>query len=133
MLPKCFHRVSTKALITKDDKILLVMEPDGRWELPGGGLEVGESFENGVKREISEELGAEVTEVSPQPKYAWTLVDNDPEKGETPKVILCFEVKTKTINFISNPEESAKIEFFSKEDMAKLNLHPNIKELPNVL
>jgi 8-oxo-dGTP pyrophosphatase MutT (NUDIX family) len=133
MLPKCFYRVSTKALIVKEDKVLLIMESDGRWELPGGGLEVGESFESGIKREVHEELGVNVTEISPQPLYIWTLVDDDSQKGLTPKVILCFKVKIDSFNFKGDPEESVKMNFFSKDEIASLNLHPNIKELSNLL
>ncbi|WP_245585848.1 NUDIX hydrolase [Paenibacillus pinihumi] len=33
---------------------------DGRWELPGGTLEPGEQFMQGLRREAAEELGAEL-------------------------------------------------------------------------
>ena len=126
--PPCFYRVSTKALITKENKILLIMEPDGRWELPGGGLEVGESFESGIKREVNEELGVNAVKISKEPIYAWNLVTED-----KPKLILCFEVEVDSFDFKGNPDESEKIEFVTKDEMLKMNLHPNIKELPNRL
>ena len=132
MLPPCFYRVSTKALITKENKVLLIMESDGTWELPGGGLEVGETFEIGLKREISEEIGVNITNRSSQPLYVWTLVVED-QKGITPKVILVFKTDVDSYDFKGNAEESSKAGFFSIEEMNNLNLHPNIKELPKVL
>jgi 8-oxo-dGTP pyrophosphatase MutT (NUDIX family) len=39
--PDSFFRVSVKALVVKDDKVLLLKESlnlSGMWELPGGGL-----------------------------------------------------------------------------------------------
>ena len=36
----------------------------GRWSLPGGGVEIGETLEEGVAREMLEETGFEV-EVGP--------------------------------------------------------------------
>ena len=133
MLPPCFYRVSTKALIKKNEKVLLLMESDGRWELPGGGLEVGESFESNLRREIREELGVNITEISKQPISMWTLVDEDKVNGVRPKLIIVFNVQVDSFNFINNPEESVKTEFFSKNEISNLNLHPNIRELPSML
>ena len=52
------------ALIFQHDEILLVergTEPlKGYWSLPGGVLEVGETLEQGVCREVREETGLEV-------------------------------------------------------------------------
>lgn len=65
-LPSPFYRVTAKALIFDGDNRLLVgrgEEDDSGWELPGGGLEHDESTEECLKREIAEELGAEVAEV----------------------------------------------------------------------
>jgi acetyl-CoA carboxylase carboxyl transferase subunit beta len=50
--------------LTKDDKILLLQE-DGRlsrglWSIPGGHLEIGESFEQAAIRESLEESGYQV-------------------------------------------------------------------------
>ncbi len=55
------------ALIFNRDKILLVergKEPlQGYWSLPGGVLEVGETLEEGIIREVREETGLEVKPV----------------------------------------------------------------------
>lgn len=133
MLPPCFFRVSTKALIVRNEKVLLVMEADGKWELPGGGLEVGESFESGLRREVKEELGVNLVTMSKQPVYTWALVAQEVNGSVTPKVILVFKAVVDSFNFTGNSAESSKMKFFSKDEMSRLNLHPNIKELPNVL
>ncbi len=50
----------------KDGKILLQKRrDDGSWALNGGCLEVGETFEDALKREIKEELGITVTKYRP--------------------------------------------------------------------
>jgi ADP-ribose pyrophosphatase YjhB (NUDIX family)/ketosteroid isomerase-like protein len=51
-------------VVTEDGRVVLVKrqhEPlAGQWSLPGGALEVGESLEAGVAREIREETGLDV-------------------------------------------------------------------------
>ena len=53
------YRVSIKALIYNDaGQILVVKEIDRTyWDLPGGGMDFGETFESALKRELYEEVG----------------------------------------------------------------------------
>jgi 8-oxo-dGTP pyrophosphatase MutT (NUDIX family) len=50
-------RVTAKALLFYDNRILLIRKPEGVWDLPGGRLDAGEHPEQALKREIKEELG----------------------------------------------------------------------------
>jgi len=50
----------SKVIITKDNKILLLQKTNGKYELPGGHIEVGESAIDGAKREVKEETGLDV-------------------------------------------------------------------------
>jgi 8-oxo-dGTP diphosphatase len=57
------HSVSVAGIVVRDDGRVLVIRRDdnGHWEAPGGVLELRESFEDGVRREVLEETGLEVT------------------------------------------------------------------------
>ncbi|WP_102146034.1 NUDIX hydrolase [Mycobacterium hubeiense] len=57
------HSVSVAGIVVRDDGRVLVIRRDDNdhWEAPGGVLELDESFENGVQREVLEETGLEVT------------------------------------------------------------------------
>lgn len=60
MYPTTFYRVTVKAFITdENNKVLVVKEKHNFWSLPGGGLDHGESPQDGIKREIKEEIGLE--------------------------------------------------------------------------
>jgi 8-oxo-dGTP diphosphatase len=56
------HSVSVAGIVVRDDgRVLVVRRRDNHhWEPPGGVLELGETFEQGVRREVLEETGIEV-------------------------------------------------------------------------
>ena len=55
-------RVSVKAVIENDcGEILCVKEAGSDWTLPGGGLDHGESIEEGLRRELHEEVALNKT------------------------------------------------------------------------
>ena len=57
------HSVSVAGVVTNDDGHVLVIQrhDNGHWEPPGGILELGETFEQGVQREVFEETGVQVS------------------------------------------------------------------------
>lgn len=56
------HSVSVAGAVVRDDgRVLVIQRADnGTWEPPGGVLELDESPEDGVRREIEEETGLQV-------------------------------------------------------------------------
>src|SRR2546430_1771571 len=56
------HSVSVAAVVTDDnDRVLVIQRRDnGAWQLPGGVLELDESPDAGVRREVREETGIDV-------------------------------------------------------------------------
>lgn len=52
--------VSAKGVVITHNRVLLALNDRGEWELPGGRLELGESPEECVAREIEEETGLRV-------------------------------------------------------------------------
>ena len=67
-----FYRVSVKALVfDAERRLLVVQEPAGHWELPGGGWEHGETLEQCLARELREELGVGLCSVDLSTQRAW--------------------------------------------------------------
>lgn len=76
-----YIRVAAKALIIKDNKVLILQRkrtsPDAKieWDIPGGGIEQGESFEQALHRELKEEanITGEIIDII----RAWNCIDEN--------------------------------------------------------
>lgn len=82
------------AVIEKDDKIFcaqrnLAKSMGGKWEFPGGKIEVGETREEALVREIKEELDSDIVVDS----YLMTVEHDYPTFHITMHVYLCTLVK----------------------------------------
>ena len=123
-IPDCFYRISTKALILNDEKkFLLSLEKNGRWELPGGGLDFGEKPHAGLTRELQEETGLEITFINERPSYFLTA----PRVEGGWKADVIYETQVKNLDFTPS-DECMEIRFFTQEEAAKVELYPTIKE-----
>ncbi len=133
--PECFHRVSVKGLYVVDGKLLLVKESvklSGCWELPGGGLDFGESPQAGIKREIAEEMNLTIAWISPNPTYAWTERFEDRRDMEWfYSLVLCYKIKMENLEFIPT-DECENIGFFGPSELQALNLHHQSFELRKI-
>lgn len=125
-MPDNHYRVSVKALLLDDarKKFAIILEDNGWWELPGGGLDWGESPEACLRREIREEMGLTVTEVGALPCYyllgrnmkgVWTLN-------------LIFETKVRDLSFTPSAE-CQELRFVSPEEVESLHAFRTVKEL----
>ena len=74
-------RVASKALILKNNQVLILQRkrnsPNDKieWDIPGGGIETGESFIEALVREVKEEtnLSVKIFDII----RAWNCIDND--------------------------------------------------------
>lgn len=125
-VPDRFYRLSIKGLILNEarEKFLIVQEDNGLWELPGGGLDWGESPRVGLKREIKEEMGLDTTWISQTPCYL--LVGQKKKDGIWIANVL-FEVKVNNLDFVSS-EECIAIKFVSASDVQGMDTFPNVQE-----
>lgn len=126
-IPECFYRVSVKALILNEtrDKFLICEEESGIWELPGGGLDWGSTPQGDLPREISEEMGLEVTMVADNPCY---FITDQTLRRKQWIVNVLYETEVKHLNFTPS-DECVNIKFVDKEDIQTMNVFPTIKKL----
>lgn len=125
-IPNSFYRVSIKGLILDEtkEKFAIILEDNGWWELPGGGLDWGEKPEDCLRRELKEEMGLTVTEIKPSPTYH--LFGKNMKDNWT--LNLVYEIKVQDLNFTPS-NECQEIKFVSPEELLSINAFRTITEL----
>lgn len=131
------QRVALKAVIVNDEgKMLVVREANtytegtnlGKYDVPGGRLEPGEAWQDGLTREVREETGLMVELVRPLIVGEWRPVIN----GVTNQIIgifmLCQLAGSDTIAL--DHEHDAYL-WISAADVDKYNLLPATRDAAN--
>lgn len=103
------HSVSVAAAVVRDDGRVLVIQrrDNGKWEPPGGVLELEETIEDGLRREVLEETGLHV-EVE-----ALTGVYKNLERGIVALVFRCRPRAGKP----TKSSEAAQVQWLSAEEI----------------
>jgi 8-oxo-dGTP pyrophosphatase MutT (NUDIX family) len=124
------HITSAAGIIKNSSgEILLIRSERRGWEFPGGMIEQGEDIISGLKREIFEETGAEVSvgelfcvssNTCVEPGY--NGVDQVP-----PKTIFDFICSYKGGEFVPN-EESLEMRFVKESDVLEMITAPVYRE-----
>jgi ADP-ribose pyrophosphatase YjhB (NUDIX family) len=108
--------VSVAALIESDKRLLCVKQSDekgGKWGIPAGHLKPGEMILDGVKREIREETGYEIT------LFGLVGVYNRP-KEDSVRVALVFTACIVGGEENPRPDEIAEIKWLSRDEVRSL-------------
>lgn len=111
-IKNAYYRVSVKAKIKQNGKILLVKEDGKKWDLPGGGIEHNESIIEALKRELLEEIGLGDFVVDSGPKI-FKMLDRSANR---PLIFIVFEFKVDD-NVKLNPSSNVEIGLFETNDI----------------
>jgi 8-oxo-dGTP pyrophosphatase MutT (NUDIX family) len=129
-------RIRCTALIIKDHSILAIQYDDNgfHYNLPGGGLEPGETIVEGVFREVYEETTAEV-EVGPLAlvyEFAPQKQSGDYQPNDNHGLHLVFECTLKDHSIPKLPQDpdpfQTAVEWIPLEELDSILLIPNISD-----
>jgi ADP-ribose pyrophosphatase YjhB (NUDIX family) len=115
--PKHRARLGSAALILDDSwRVLLVRHGHGRgnWDLPGGGVEAGESATDAVIREVREETGLTVT------VERLCGVYYEPDRDAHHLVFACTIADgTSKEPYLADPDEITEIDWFALAELPR--------------
>lgn len=100
-----------KALIKQDDKFLVIKQAVGEniiWDLPGGKIEFGETPFDALRREVKEELAAEIQII--KPLGVWWFFNPAREKQVICNTYIC-SLKNSAIDITQNPADENILEY----------------------
>jgi 8-oxo-dGTP diphosphatase len=119
-LKKYSGKTSTAIIPFPDDKILLIKRNTvpfkNYWALPGGRMDLGETVEQTIVREVKEETGLAVTIVGKVGEYVEKGVKDDVEYEYYPT---CFVVKPVGGEIKKQDSEIQEIQLFSLNKLPK--------------
>jgi 8-oxo-dGTP diphosphatase len=116
---------------TKEGKVVLIRRRDtGKWALPGGTVEWGETLETCVKRELSEEAGVEVIGRG-ELQGVYSHPDRD-WRFHAVTVVVSSRV-TAPVRPPKNPLEIIEVGVFDEAELPQLLSHDMTDMLKNAL
>ncbi len=118
-------KLDVRAVVPQDGKLLMVQElQDGRWSLPGGWADIGESPASMTRREVLEETGLEVRVKKLLAVYDKAQHEHPPELWYCYKLFFLCEITGGTLQ---RSVETLDVAFFGPEELPPLSL-PRVTE-----
>ena len=118
------------AVINERNEILLQKRTDGKWGVPGGFMELGESTEEAGRREVFEETGLKIGSLNLvgvfSGKQHFVKLPNGDEFYPVTVAYLCRDIKGGHLK--ADGQETTEVQFFKLNDLPE-QLNPLIKQL----
>ncbi len=115
--------ISVKGIVFEGDAVWLRKNEREEWELPGGKLDAGEQPEEGVLRELKEELGFKVSVADMVQAHLYTIKGSGDESHGVLVISYLCKLLAKTGDFeIIGEAGKAKFRKFMISELEKLKM-----------
>ena len=121
---------ATLLVLNQENHLLMIKRTDNnRWGVPGGAMELGESLEETVKREVREEIGVDVKDLELFGVYSGQeLYYKYPNGAEVYNVSVVYIIRNFNEEVIVNPDEHSEYKYFDVRNLPD-EISPPIKSI----
>lgn len=118
-------KITQNAIIQNSEKLVLILkDPTGNWLLPGGKINKGEAWEDGLRREIKEETGIENFEINKILSID-SRIEDDKDKGA---YVVVFLIDVPDVSQIKLSDEHVEYAWVGLDDLDKYQFwHEDIR------
>jgi 8-oxo-dGTP pyrophosphatase MutT (NUDIX family) len=113
--------VSVKGIVVRDGAVVLLRNRRDEWELPGGKLELGETPEICLTREIEEELQLDVEPAALVDSWVYTIA------AETHVLVLTYGCTERAERTAVLSHEHTRLAWIALADVAELRMPEGYK------
>ena len=132
-LSDCIYRIAVKAIIVKDDHILLNIEDgDEGWAFPGGGVDYGEMLDQALIRELGEELGIAEENIHSDFKIATIQIGHIAREMPRANIFYIVDVNWDRTN-LTTKDKNSEFKWFSYDELISTKYDPSNGDMTEVL
>lgn len=128
-----YSHIGVYGIYIKDNKVLLIKKSrgpyEGMYDLPGGRIEIGETMEEGLKREFIEEVGCEVTSQIFLSENEYTTEEYKGKPFRHFGTYFTVSISSDNIKTGADGEDSLGAEFIDLDTLDEIKIAPIAKPM----
>ncbi|MDO8425005.1 MAG: NUDIX hydrolase [bacterium] len=120
--------VTVKALVLREGRMLCIQDAGGRWDAPGGRMDIPESIVDALRREVREELGVDIATIDGDHPWVWYWTARSRKRPLVQNIIgIGFPCTLASDDFVPAPPEAVAHAWHTAEELRALDMHDGHK------
>ncbi|WP_280254942.1 NUDIX hydrolase [Nocardia wallacei] len=126
--PNSIVVAATAFVLNENRQVLMIQRSDnGRWAIPGGGQDFGETIEETAVRETREETGIDIVitglvGIYSNPNHVMAYTDGEVRQ----QFSICFRARP-TGGQMHTSLESPNVRWVAQSELDEMNIHPSVR------